>query len=63
MGLSGSYFFPVVQKPLVAYQAPQTVQASLPVGSLSGSIFWLTDLKCLAVYGPLGWTRVVTGSL
>lgn len=63
MPISGSYFYPAVQKPLVAYQAPQTIQASLPAGTLSGSIFWLTDLKCLTVYGPLGWMRVVTGSL
>lgn len=63
MALSGSYFYPVVQKPVMPYQSPQTTQGSLPASAQSGSIFWLTDTKCLTVYGPLGWTRIVTGSL
>jgi hypothetical protein len=40
-------------------------QANLPVGSdnISGSIAWVSDSKFLAVYGPEGWTRILTASM
>lgn len=43
----------------------QVTQANLPAGSdtLSGSLLWVSDLKCAAIYGPEGWTRILTGTL
>lgn len=40
-------------------------QSSLPAGSdtLSGSIAWVTDKKCFAIYGPEGWQRLSSGTL
>ena len=39
--------------------------ATMPVGSvsMSGAVVWVDDTKTLAVYGPLGWTRILTGSV
>ncbi|MDP3763662.1 MAG: hypothetical protein Q8Q92_03375 [bacterium] len=38
---------------------------TMPAGTdnLSGSIVWVDDVKQFAIYGPLGWTRVTTGSV
>jgi hypothetical protein len=39
--------------------------STLPAGSdnLSGSMVWVSDSKQAAIYGPLGWTRVLTGTV
>src|SRR5690348_14137835 len=39
--------------------------ASLPAGSdtLSGSVVWVSDRKCFAMYGPEGWQRLTSGTL
>jgi hypothetical protein len=41
------------------------VSTSLPAGSveLSGTILWVDNLKQFAIYGPLGWTRILTGTV
>jgi len=66
MPKSGSYFYPGINTATLGYKATQIPSASLaqfPASSAtSGSIFWLTDNKFLVVYGPLGWTRILTGS-
>ncbi len=43
----------------------QYAQASLPAGSdtLSGSMVWVSDKKCFAIYGPEGWQRLSSGTL
>jgi len=42
----------------------KATSTAMPVGSdeISGSMVWVNDLKCAAIYGPEGWTRIVTGS-
>lgn len=66
MPLSGGYYYPGVNTPMLGYKATKIVSSSLstvPVSeATSGSIFWLTDRKYLVVYGPLGWTGILTGS-
>ncbi len=39
--------------------------ATLPAGSttLSGSVVWVSDRNCHALYGATGWTRILTGVL
>ncbi len=39
--------------------------ASLPADSdtLSGSVVWVSDRKCFALYGPEGWQRLTSGTL
>jgi hypothetical protein len=42
----------------------QYAQADLPTGdTFSGSIAWVSDKKCFASYGHLGWQRILTGAL
>lgn len=63
MSASGSYFYPVMQSPFLPIKLPFATQAGLPASAQSGSVVWVTDLKTAAIYGPMGWMRIVTGSL
>jgi len=67
MPMSGNYFYPGVQSAFLGYKATKLLNlaalSSVPVNNdTSGSIYWLADAKYLVVYGPLGWTRILTGS-
>jgi hypothetical protein len=66
MPASGSYFYPGINTATLGYRASKLVSSSLSQVSInaetSGSIYWLSDVKFLVVYGPLGWTRILTGS-
>ena len=43
----------------------KATSTAMPAGSdnLSGSIVWVDNVKQFAIYGPLGWTRITTGSV
>jgi len=43
----------------------KATSTALPSGdvTLSGTILWVDDLRQFAIYGPLGWVRVTTGSV
>lgn len=43
----------------------QYTQSTLPAANpaLSGSIVWVSDKKCFAIYGPEGWQRLSSGTL
>jgi hypothetical protein len=64
MPLSGGYFYPGVDAaystmPVTAVSSSVTL-ATLP--QVSGTIAWLSNVKFAVIYGPLGWTRITTGS-
>lgn len=41
----------------------QYVTADLPTGdTMSGSVAWDTTRKTAKIYGPLGWTPILTGT-